>query len=231
MATSLAPVPNWDTDATWATFENGNFHGMIGGLEIQKSADDLERYRELVEISQPDVIVETGTRAGGSAVWFQRELGLQVVSIDRSPQFTRGKPRATGLGKPGIEFVIGDSADLGVAARVLPLLYGKRVMVSLDADHHEAHVVNEILLWADIVSPGCYLVVEDACFDMFARAGHPDRARVGGSRIPEEGGALAAIERTLGPGGVYADSFWRDEDVEAITPVSHSPVGFWRKHD
>ncbi len=227
----LTPVPNWDLEATWATFQHGTFHGVIAGLEIQKSADDLERYRWLVDTSQPDIVIETGTRAGGSAVWFQRELGLQVISIDRSPQFTRGVPQVTGLGKPGIKFILGDSADPAMMSQVLPDLRGKRVMVSLDADHHSVHVQREIALWSEVVSPGCFLVVEDGCFDLFARAGHGERARVGGSRIPEVGGALAAIERTLGPGGVYADSFWRDESIEAITPVSHSPVGFWRKHD
>ncbi len=227
----LSPLSNWDLEATWATFTNGTFHGVIAGLEIQKSADDLERYRELVEISQHDIVVETGTRAGGSALWFQRELGLQVVSIDIAPQFTRGAPDTGGMGRPGVEFIVGGSIDPVVVERVLPMLRGKRVMVSLDSDHHSVHVQKEMAIWSEFVTPGCYMVVEDACFDLFARSGHPDRARVGGSMIPEQGGALDAIERLLAMPTHMASMFWRDEYLENITPVSHSPMGWWRKHE
>lgn len=226
MQTDILPLPSWDSEATWATFKDGLFHGVFGGVEIQKSADDLDRYRELVEISQPDIVVETGTRAGGSALWFHRELSLQVVTIDTTPQFVkRGGPPHTG---PGIEWVRGSSISQSVMARVLPLLRGKRVMVSLDSDHHSAHVQAEIAIWGPLVSPGCYLVVEDACFDMW----EPDRARVGGAKIPEQGGALDAIRRQLGPPlGQTAPFFWRDMLLEALTPISHSPCGWWRRHE
>jgi cephalosporin hydroxylase len=101
-------------------------------------------------------------------------------------------------------------------------------MVSLDADHHSHHVQAEIYFWSHFVSPGCYLVVEDACFDAFAAAGHADWARVGGSQIPEVGGPLDAMVKR----GLFADSrFWRDTELEGRTSISHSPCGWWRKHE
>jgi hypothetical protein len=77
------------------------------------------------------------------------------------------------------------------------------------------------------------MVVEDACFDLFHRAGMSDRARIGGSRIPEIGGALLAIEdHVLLPDfGELHGKFWRDEALEGRTPISHSPAGWWRKHE
>ena len=75
----LNPHPTWDLGQTYQTFTKGTFHGVIMGVEIQKSDDDLLRYQEIVDISQPDIVIETGTRAGGSAVWFHRELQLQVI--------------------------------------------------------------------------------------------------------------------------------------------------------
>lgn len=231
----LSPLSNWDLGQTWGTFAKGTFHGSLGGVEIQKSGDDLARYEEIIDISQPDIIVETGTRAGGSALWFHRALGLQVVTIDVAPAFQKlGSPRAEPPYQgPGIEWVRGSSINPGVVGDVLPLLKGKRVMVSLDSDHHSVHVQAEIATWAPLVTPGCYMVVEDACFDLFARAGYPDWARVGGDRIPEYGGALDAMEKQGLGQRVHVDgrSFWRDESVEGITPISHSPCGWWRKHE
>lgn len=225
----LEPAPNWDLQATLDTFRNGTFHGVYKGLELQKSDDDLDRYRTLVAESQPDLLIETGTRAGGSALWFHDELDLQVVSIDIVPQFSRGAPRGKWL-----EFVIGSSIGDAAVRHVAEKLAkdkGKRVMVSLDADHHSPHVQAEISTWAQFVTPGCYLVVEDACFDLFARAGLNDEARIGGSRIPEYGGALDAIERCLEMPTHVGSQFYRDHWLEQQTSVSHSPVGWWRRAD
>lgn len=219
MLTDLQPLPSWSSEATWNMFAQGRYHGLFMGVEIQKCDDDLERYKELVEISQPDLLIETGTRDGGSALWFHRELGLQVISIDVAPRFDRGgKPPWNG---PGIEWVTGSSITTRTFEYVLPLLRGKRVMVSLDSDHHSPHVQAELAIWAPLVTSGCYLVVEDACFEQWDES----RARIGGARIPEIGGPHHAM-RTQGLG--YGMSpFWRDMQLESRTPVSHSPMGWW----
>lgn len=221
----LSPLPSWSADETWSTFENGTFHGLIAGVEIQKSDDDLHRYRELIEISQPDIVIETGTRAGGSAMWFHRMMGLQVVTIDVRPEWLRKGPPLKG---PGIEWMIGSSIVDQTVAAAQEHIRGKRVMVSLDSDHHSPHVQVEMAIWGPVVSPGCYLVVEDACFDMFDRLGHPEHARVGGGKIPEFGGPLHAIEHS---GIEHSSIWWRDEELEGLTNISHSPVGWWRKHE
>lgn len=228
MLTDLKPLGSWDSEATWSTFTDGSYRGTMLGVEIQKCQQDLDRYREIVEISQPDIVVETGTREGGSALFFHRELNLQVVSVDLCPRFDRnGKPPWTG---PGIEWVRGSSISTDVVQHVLPLLRGKRVMVSLDSDHHSPHVQAEIAIWGPLVTPGCYMVVEDACFEQW----DADRCRVGGSRIPEFGGPQHAMI-TQGLGRIVVDTegrkFWRDEAVEGMFSISHSPMGWWRKDE
>lgn len=220
----LNPLSTWDLGQTWATFTKGTFHGVIMGVEVQKSDDDLLRYEAIVEETQPELVIETGTRAGGSALYFNQQLNLEVISIDRSPEFRRGQPP---LVSSSMTWIRGSSIDQDIKERVRAMVEGKRVMVSLDADHHSAHVQDEIRMWSQFVSPGCALVVEDACFDMFDRFGQPDWARVGGARIPEEGGPLDAMDKV---GLEFDPRFYRDELVEAMTPISHSPCGWWRRH-
>jgi cephalosporin hydroxylase len=222
----LNPLSSWDLGKTWGTFTSGTFHGEIAGVEVQKSDDDLDRYRELVEISQPDVVIETGTRAGGSALWFHKVLGLQVITIDIAPQWGIGQPPYNG---PGIEWISGlSSIRDAVVDRVLPLISGKRAMVSLDSDHHSSHVQAEMAIWGPLVTPGCYMVIEDACFDAFDEFGQPDWARVGGHKIPEIGGPLDALRKS---GIEHSSVWWRDEALEGLTDISHSPCGWWRKHE
>jgi cephalosporin hydroxylase len=220
--TELMPLDSWSMEDTHDTFRKGTFHGVIKGVEIQKSADDLDRYEQIIGETQPDIIVETGTRAGGSAMWFAAR-GLEVVSIDVAPQFTRGTPDVS-----GVTFIRGSSINPAIVEHVTAMLQGKRVMVTLDADHHSPHVQAEMSIWGPLVTPGCYMVVEDACFDLFHRAGHDDWARIGGSRIPEVGGTLHAIETS---GIADAPEWERDVAIEGMTGTSHSPVGYWRKRD
>lgn len=232
----LNPLESWDLGKTWNTFPSGTFHGQVMGVEIQKSDDDLERYRELVEISQPDIVIETGTRAGGSALWFHKELGLQVITIDLAPQWgSNGPPWIESWGANGgpgaspIHSISGRSSIREeLTHEVKPFIEGKRVMVSLDSDHHSSHVQAEMATWGPLVSPGCYMVVEDACFDAFHEFGQSDWARLGGHKIPEIGGPLDALRKS---GIEHSSVFWRDEVLESLTDISHSPCGWWRKHE
>lgn len=222
---NLQPLPSWDSARTWDTFPSEAYRTYINGVQLQKSEDDLDRYKELIEISQPDLVIETGTRDGGSALWF-REQDLEVVTIDLiggAGQAAMAAPRGW-----EINYISGYSSTnlpQDALASIHRLADKKRVMVSLDSDHHTPHVVDEIHHWARWVTPGCYLVVEDACFDMW----EPDKARVGGARIPEMGGPLVAIQETAEH--LMSLGFWRDEALEGLTPISHSPVGWWRRND
>lgn len=223
----IKPLSSWDSEATWATFETGDFRSWTrDNVEVQKHWSDLERYAQIVEMSQPDLIIETGTRSGGSACWFHQELDLQVISIDIAPQFnpTVDPP----IRSPHIKWIRGSSISDRVIREVYELAKGKRVMVSLDSDHVSPHVQAEIAVLGLLVSPGCYLVVEDGCFDMWPA----QKAARGGTGIPTHGGPLHAIRTQLDdPLGQSSGMFWRDEATEGISSISHSPCGWWRRHE
>lgn len=215
----LKPLESWDSNATRATFHTGMYHGTFQGRDMQKLADDLDRYKEVIDDTVPDLVVEVGTRYGGSALWFNQVCGVQVISIDVAPQLGT---RSSYTAHPGIEYIVGNSIEPTLIESVKQKIVGKRVMVSLDGDHHATHVWQEITLYSQMVTRGCFMVVEDACFDMW----EGEDARRGGRRIPEEGGPLKAMQLA----GLDHNPLWkRDEVVEGITPISHSPAGWWER--
>jgi len=132
------------------------------GRQLAKMPEDLRTYQHVIEASKPDVIIELGSGSGGSAVWFADQLqvlcgGGSVITVDISePQLPLGDPRVT--------FVQG---DLAVASErvhaIVPL--DKRVMLVDDSAHTYQSTMNALTLYADLVTPGCWFVVEDGVVD------------------------------------------------------------------
>lgn len=205
-----------DVDASVALFRAAGFEQSVHGVRTWKFADDLRRYQAVIEASRPEVVVETGTFMGGSALWFA-DLGVDVVTVDVDMKRSR---QAQGM-TDRVTWVLGaSSVDPTTVDRVRQLVDGRRCMVSLDSEHHAPHVIAEIEAYAPMVSPGCHLVVEDGLADLAGQLG-----RQTGARIPEVGGPLAAIVATVATWSGWA----RDEQIECLTPVTHNQAGWWRR--
>jgi len=131
------------------------------GTQTLKNPLDLWIYQEILAETKPELIVETGTYAGGSALYLASICDLldrgEVVSIDIRPVSDEypAHPRLTYLGGKA-------STDDEVIAEVRRRAEGKSTMVILDSDHSQAYVEAELEALADLVSPGCYLIVEDS---------------------------------------------------------------------
>lgn len=184
-----------DVDASLAATSRQNAGGAV------KVAEDLERYEAVIATTKPEVIVECGTWLGGSAVWFAERVP-SVITVDVEPQ-----PRPTS--PPTITWMVGDSTHPDMVAMIAGLLGDRRTMVVLDSAHDAAHVRREIELYGPLVTPGCYLVVEDG----IARWMHEAYS----------GSPLDAIEHAL----VGSDDWERDTAIEAMHPVSMHPAGWW----
>ncbi|HUC37409.1 MAG TPA: CmcI family methyltransferase [Acidimicrobiales bacterium] len=129
------------------------------GVPVWKCPFDLWIYQEIITETRPDLIVEAGTYRGGSALYMASMCDLvghgDVVTIDVTAQ--PGRPD-----HPRITYLQGSSTAPEVLAQLAEKARSsERVMVVLDSDHSEAHVFEEIRLLGALVTPGCYLVVED----------------------------------------------------------------------
>lgn len=127
------------------------------GVPVDKCAQDLLVYQEIITATQPRVILETGAFRGGSALYFADICALlghgHVISVDLSPP--------PGIEHPRLTFVAGDSVAPETVELVHRLVDGQPAFVLLDSDHSQAHVLAELDAYSALVPVGGYLVVED----------------------------------------------------------------------
>lgn len=140
------------------------------GTPTWKCPLDLWIYQEIVQEIRPDLIVETGTAYGGSALFLADLCDIHgtghVVTIDN-------RDRAGDVEHPRLTKVIGSSTDRRVFDQVAGLAEQTgSVLVMLDADHARDHVLTELRLWSALVTPGSYLIAEDT--NINGRPVYPD---------------------------------------------------------
>jgi cephalosporin hydroxylase len=183
-------------------YEQGVWKRMhYRGVRILKVPSDLWNYQEIFTEHRIEWVLETGTRHGGSALFFADLLQLngcpgKVISIDvdSAANMVREHPR--------IDFLLGDSASEVMVDRVRALLPANRgtLFAILDSDHSKAHVLRELNAFLPLLRQGDYLIVEDTCVN-----GHPVR--------PEFGpGPYEALEEFLaGNPGLFSPDSGREE--------------------
>ena len=128
------------------------------GYLLLKCPLDLWMYQELIVKKRPDYVIETGTFAGGSALYFamlfeQLEHG-HVITIDIESKPERPE-------HPRITYLTGSSVDREITDRVREEVGDHRAMVVLDSDHRAEHVYDELVAYSPFVKSGDYLIVED----------------------------------------------------------------------
>lgn len=136
------------------------------GAQVLKCPFDLWNYQELITELKPDLVIESGTASGGSALFLASILQLtgngKVISIDvnKAPSLPA---------HPRIEYLTGSSTSDEILAYLESQVRASHtVMVILDSDHRLDHVSRELELYSKFVTLHSYLIVEDTCIN-----GHP----------------------------------------------------------
>jgi cephalosporin hydroxylase len=179
------------------------------GAQVWKNPMDLWLYQELIHDLRPDVVIEAGTKFGGSAYYFARLFDLighgKVITIDVEEQ--PGRPE-----HPRITYLSGSSTDPAIAASVDDLVGDGKPLIVLDSSHRRDHVLDELRLWGPRVPVGWYIVVEDT-----HAGGHPVTTRI-------RRGPWDAVKRFL----AEDDRFVVDESMEKFF-FTFNPRGYLKR--
>lgn len=141
------------------------------GVPIIQMPGDLVMFQEIVWKTLPDLIIETGVARGGSLIFWasmQKLCGIdgKVLGVDIDIRDHAKRAISGSQFNQQIELLQGSSTDLDVFDEVKKIASPfKRIMVALDSNHTHEHVLDELKLYADLVSPGCMLLVLDTVID------------------------------------------------------------------
>jgi cephalosporin hydroxylase len=179
------------------------------GYQLLKCPLDLWIYQELLVRRRPDLVIETGTYQGGSALFMATIMDLvghgRVITIDVESR--DGLPE-----HPRISYWTGSSIDDAIVKEARKALAAGRAMIVLDSDHSEAHVFRELMSYSPLVQIDDYLVVEDTNIN-----GHPAFANFGP-------GPMEAVDRFLS----QSDEFIPDQRCERFL-MTLNPKGYLKR--
>ena len=183
------------------------------GIPMWKLPNDAMIIQEIIYETKPEAIIETGTGYGGSTLFYASILKLmgggKVLTVGIRDDFKKYKDLNM------IDWVlplIGSSIDLDIVKRISELVEGRSTMVILDSCHSEEHVSKELEIYADLVSIGNYLIVEDT--------------HVGGNPVEWEygEGPMGAVKRFL----EKDKRFEVDKSREKLV-MTFNPCGFLKR--
>jgi len=227
----------------WLTASQGfrysyNFSWL--GRPIIQYPQDIVAVQELIWSVKPDLVIETGIAHGGSLILSASLLAMLDVCdaslAGRSFDPHKGKRKVLGIdidirshNRAAIEahplagyvdMIQGSSVDDAVAKAVREKASAaSRIMVFLDSNHTHQHVLDELELYAPLVSSGSYCVVFDTIVEHLPKSAFMDRPWGPGNN------PMTAVDQFL----KKHPEFEIDKAMDSKLQISVAPRGYLRR--
>ncbi|MFT4702890.1 MAG: cephalosporin hydroxylase [Bradymonadia bacterium] len=208
-----------------ATTERYVFGFEWMGRPIVQLPQDIVGLQQLHERVRPDLVIETGVAHGGSLVFHASMMKLhdtngEVLGIDIA---LREENRRAILDHPmadRIQLLQGSSVSESIVAQVKERAKtAQRVLVVLDSNHSHEHVYAELQAYADLVTPGSYIVVFDTAIEDLPEGFFQNRPW-DKSQNPK-----TAVREFMST----RPDFIHDDALEEQLSITAAPEGWWRK--
>jgi len=225
-----------------ATEYKYSYHFEWLGRPIIQFPQDIIATQQLIWSTKPDLIIETGIARGGSLIFYASILELiaqcggnidaKVIGVDIDiRQHNKDEILRHPMSKR-IEMIQGSSIDKLVYEKVIDKAKtAKRIMVCLDSNHTHSHVLDELRLYAPLVSLDSYLVVFDTIIEDLPSNLIGDRPWSKGNN-PKTAifQYLKEIEENKIQGQDGSDlKFQIDQEIDNQLLISVSPSGYLKR--
>lgn len=151
------------------------------GRPIIQFPQEIMALQEIIWKVKPDLIIETGIAHGGSLIFYASMIHLlensgQVIGIDIDiRKHNRGEIEKHPMAKY-IQMIEGPSTDRKVFDQVQEFARNKeRILVILDSNHTHDHVLEELNLYAPLITKDSYLIVLDTIVEDLPEVFSADR--------------------------------------------------------
>ena len=204
------------------------------GRPIIQYPQDIIATQEVIYKVKPDLIIETGIAHGGSLIFSSSQLCLIDLMEGKDPKTSNRKVLGIDIdirshNKDAIEnhplsfkikMLEGSSIDPLIVDEVHNYAKNfKKIMLFLDSNHAENHVLGELDAYSSLVSKGSYCIVYDTCVELLEPGSFPNRPwDVGNS-------PMSALSKWL-PNN---NEFEIDYEIDNKLMFSVAPKGYLRK--
>ena len=210
-----------------------NFKSL--GRPIIQYPQDIVCLQELIWKIKPDLIIETGIAHGGSLILNASMLSLidkwrnvrklkyiktKVIGIDIDIRKHNKKAIQSHFLSNYIDLIQGDSTSFKVFDKVLKISQNyKKVLVMLDSNHTQEHVMKELNFYSKLVTKNSYCVVFDTIIGKMNKKLYPDRP------WDFNNSPLQAVKKFL----KNNKNFVSDISIDNKLLISVSPEGYLKK--
>ncbi len=193
------------------------------GMPVIQLPADIVAVQEILWETKPTIVIETGIAWGGSIVYYASILQLlgegRVIGVDRVLPEKNIREIMKYPFSDRIKLYHGSSTDPEMFEKIKSHIGpDDRVMVLLDSNHTHEHVLDELRLYAPLVSKGQFLVVSDTCVEQFPVQEHRPRPWGPGNN-PQ-----TALNQYMGE----SDRFEVDPYIDKKLLLTFTPHGYLR---
>jgi cephalosporin hydroxylase len=146
-----------------------SYHFSWLGRPIIQYPQDMITIQEIIWDYKPDIIIETGIAHGGSLIFSASILELlgkgEVIGIDIDIREHNKKEIEKHPLYKRITMLEGSSINKKIRDKVFKLSKNKKVIIFLDSNHTEKHVLKELEFYSPLVTKGGYVVVFDTIIE------------------------------------------------------------------
>lgn len=136
------------------------FNNKWMGRQAQKPPLDAWVFQEIIWDTKPSIIIEIGNYSGGSTLFLANILDaigfgkILAIDIDHT--------KIKDLTHERIKWITGDATNTEVFQKVKnEIKQGDRIMIIEDSSHTYENTLSILELYSNLVSSGCYFVIED----------------------------------------------------------------------